>query len=136
MVVHFYHEEFITCKVMDKHIRSIAPRALGARFLKLEAKKAPFFVAKLKVQVLPTLVFFKDGVATGRQTGFEGLLSESKDQDFPTARLMRILMLGGVLGEAARKSALEGGGDEDDEDGDGERRGEGGGGGLSFEEKL
>ena len=39
----------MTCKVMDKHIRAIAPRAVGARFLRLNAQKAPFFVAKLKV---------------------------------------------------------------------------------------
>ncbi len=119
----------MTCKVMDKHLRLLAPRALGARFLRLDARKAPFFVAKLKVRVLPTLVFFKDGVATGRQTGFEGLVNSAADQDFPTARLLRALMLGGVLGEAARKDASEGGEEDEDE-------GFGGGGGEGFEARL
>jgi hypothetical protein len=131
VVVHFFHDEFMTCKVMDKHLRLLAPRALGARFLRLDARKAPFFVGKLKVRVLPTLVFFKDGVATGRQTGFEGLVSAAGDQDFPTARLLRALMVGGVLGEAARKDAAEGGDDEEDEE-----EGFGGGGGSQFEAKL
>ena len=139
MVVHFYHEEFITCKVMDKHLRALAPRALGARFLKLEAKKANFFTAKLKVKVLPTLVYFKDGVATGRQTGFEGLVSQATDQDFPTLRLLRAMQLAGVLGEAARREAAEGAGeDEGEEEGGigGGAAGGGGGAGGSFEAQL
>ncbi len=139
VVVHFYHEEFITCKVMDKHLRALAPRALGARFLKLEAQKAPFFTAKLKVKVLPTLVYFRDGVATGRQTGFEGLVNCATDQDFPTLRLLRAMQLGGVMGEAARKAAAEGEG-EDEDDGEGGvgggSRGGGGGAGGTFEAKL
>ncbi len=116
VVVHFYHDEFVSCKVMDKHLRGIAPRAIGARFLRLNAKKAPFFTAKLKVKVLPTLVFFKDGVATGRQTGFEGLVSSATDEDFPTARLMRHLAIAGVLGDAAAIRAAEGDGDDDEEE--------------------
>jgi len=118
VVVHFFHEEFMTCKVMDKHIRAIAPRAVGARFLRLNAQKAPFFVAKLKVKVLPTLVFFRDGVATGRQTGFEGLVSAATDEDFPTARLLRHLAIAGVLGDKAAAAAAERGGEDADDDDD------------------
>ncbi len=139
-MVHFYHEEFISCKVMDKHLRALAPRALGARFLKLEAKKAIFFTAKLKVKVLPTLIYFRDGVATGRQTGFEGLVSSATDQDFPALRLLRAMQLGGVLGDAARKEAAELGGADDDDDGEGGIGGGAAGGGPGagggFEAKL
>ena len=116
VVVHFYHDEFTSCKVMDKHLRAIAPRAIGARFLRLNAKKAPFFTAKLKVKVLPTLVFFRDGVATGRQTGFEGLVNAATDEDFATPRLLRHLAIAGVLGDAAAVRAVEGDGDDDDDD--------------------
>ncbi len=131
----------MTCKVMDKHLRALAPRALGARFLKLEAKKANFFTAKLKVKVLPTLVYFRDGVATGRQTGFEGLVGAATDQDFPTLRLLRAMQLGGVLGDAAQREAAEGGGGgEDEEEGEGGvgggAAGGGGGAGGSFEAQL
>jgi phosphate transport system permease protein len=66
--------------------------------VRINAAKAPFFVPKLKVKVLPTLVFFRDGVATGRQTGFEGLVRAASDQDFPTLRLLRAMQLAGVLG--------------------------------------
>lgn len=38
VLVHFYHPEFETCKVMDKHLRIIAakPRGMATKFLKIE----------------------------------------------------------------------------------------------------
>lgn len=38
VLVHFFHPEFETCKVMDKHLRICAarPEALGTKFLRLE----------------------------------------------------------------------------------------------------
>lgn len=132
VVVHFFHEEFMTCKVMDKHLRALAPRCLQAKFLKLNAAKAAFFVAKIKVKVLPTLVFFHNGVVIGRQTGFEGLVTNITDEDFPTGRLLRVLQASGVLGVEARKDAD---GDASDED-DGSRSGGGGGAGEDFATKM
>jgi hypothetical protein len=38
VIVHFYHEEFMTCKVMDKHLRILAPRILTAKFLRINGK--------------------------------------------------------------------------------------------------
>jgi len=73
VVVHFYHNEFIRCKVVDKHMRIIAPKHKGCKFLHLNAEKAPFFVAKLHIQMLPTIVVFKDGIAQDRLMGFEDL---------------------------------------------------------------
>jgi hypothetical protein len=46
---------------MDKHLKKIAARALQTKFLRINASKSAFFVAKLKVKVLPSLVFFVDG---------------------------------------------------------------------------
>ena len=103
-------------------------------------------------QVLPTLVLFVDGVAVGRQTGFEGLgavrsasaagggtalsrlnvgsaASLGGVDDFATAALRRRLQRSGVLGGPAAAA-----GDDSDEDGDGDgtgdavRRGGGSGG--------
>lgn len=207
--VHFFHPEFETCKVMDKHLRICAakPIALGTRFLRIEgafrawvrgrwwprlqkrltvgrrgllggqaciarqqrpkragsrtcrqlfrcvsrrsslppcppapcaAPKAAFFVTKLKIKVLPTLVFFHNGVATGRLTGFEGLrtiaptgmltagsssssasggsgasaASLAAGTDFETPSLLRMLKLSGVLGPKAEVEA------DSDDDGD------------------
>jgi len=35
VAVHFFHPEFETCKVMDKHLRLIAARALQTKFLRI-----------------------------------------------------------------------------------------------------
>ena len=58
-VVHFYHEEFTRCKIIDKHLNYLAPKHMATRFCKLDATKSPFFVQKLQVKTLPTLVIFK-----------------------------------------------------------------------------
>ena len=105
------------------------------------AQKALFFVGKLRVKVLPSLIFFVDGVAVGRQTGFEGLLpvaalrSVSRGgssaaaavvEDFPTSALWRALKASGVLGAALRERAESDSGEE--EGGEGGEEEEGGGG--------
>jgi len=82
-IVHFYHRHFEKCKVMDMHLGKCAKKFFGTRFVKLNAEKAPFFVEKLAVRTLPCVVVFIDGVAKGRQIGFEGLGGD----DFTTAQL-------------------------------------------------
>merc|ERR1712217_697496 len=82
-VVHFYHKGFEKCKVIDMHLSKCARKFYGTRFVKLNAEKAPFFVEKLKIKTLPCVVVFKDGIAVGRQVGFEGLGGE----EFQTVQL-------------------------------------------------
>jgi len=36
-------------------------------------KRHPFFVQKLQIKTLPCAVVFNDGIAKGKQVGFEGL---------------------------------------------------------------
>ena len=36
----------------------------------INAEKAPFFVEKLGIRVIPTMVMFKDGIAVDRILGF------------------------------------------------------------------
>jgi thiol-disulfide isomerase/thioredoxin len=72
-VVHFYHKMFEKCKIMDMHLSRCSKKFLGTRFVKLNAEMAPFFVDKLRIKTLPCAVFFKDGVAVGRQVGFDGM---------------------------------------------------------------
>jgi hypothetical protein len=93
----------------------LAPRCVSVKFVRINASKAAFFVAKLKVKVLPTLAFFVDGVLIGRQTGFEGLVRSAADQDFPTLRLLNVLRVAGMLGDAEKKAAVEEDGDEDED---------------------
>jgi len=71
VVVHFYHKEFFRCKIVDKHLRIIAQKHLSCKFLTLDAEKAPFFVAKLAIQMLPTVIVFKDGIVHEQFAGFD-----------------------------------------------------------------
>jgi len=75
-VVHFYHTMFEQCKVMDMHLSKISRKFMGTRIVKLNAEKAPFFVERLMIKTLPCAVVFVDGVAKGRQVGFDGLSGE------------------------------------------------------------
>jgi len=58
---------------MDMHLSKIAVDHGETRFVKLDAEKAPFFIKKLGVQVLPTVCCFIDGVLKDKVTGFEEL---------------------------------------------------------------
>ena len=60
----------------------------------IDAEKSPFFVSKLSIQTLPTIVCFIDGVACDRVIGFEELGGEDQ---FPTLLLTRRLVNAGVL---------------------------------------
>uniref|UniRef100_A0A7S1CGP6 Thioredoxin domain-containing protein n=1 Tax=Bicosoecida sp. CB-2014 TaxID=1486930 RepID=A0A7S1CGP6_9STRA len=119
VVLHLYHAEFPRCKIYDKHLRILAPKFVHTKFIYMDAEKAPFFVGKLKVRVLPTLVSFIDGVAVDRITGMEGLGGD----EFPTARLRNRLKVSGVLKVPGRPDDDDDGSDEEAGWGsDGERR--------------
>merc|ERR1712178_207127 len=83
-VVHFYHKQFEKCKIIDMHMRNCAKKFFGTRFVKLDAEKAPFFVEKLAIKTLPCAVVFNDGVAKGKQLGFDGL---DGGEEFQTVQL-------------------------------------------------
>jgi len=73
VVCHFYHREFVRCKIVDKHMRILAPKHRGCKFVTIDAEKSPFFVAKLKIQMLPTVIVFKDGKVVDQLIGFDEL---------------------------------------------------------------
>ncbi|KAK4360531.1 hypothetical protein RND71_019483 [Anisodus tanguticus] len=59
VICHFYHQEFYRCKIMDKHLKSLAPKHVDTKFLKLDAENAPFFVTKLGIKTLPCVILFR-----------------------------------------------------------------------------
>ena len=73
VVVHFYHTEFFACKVVDKHMRLIAPKHRGCKFLYLNAEKCAFFVTKLMIRILPTIIVFQNGVVVDQLAGLDEL---------------------------------------------------------------
>jgi thioredoxin-like negative regulator of GroEL len=94
VLVHFYHKDFERCKIVDMHLREIAKTHIEAKFLYLNAEKAPFFIQKLQIQVLPTIIAFIDGIAVDRVVGFEDM---GNRDDFPQMALTRRLIKTGAL---------------------------------------
>lgn len=88
VVCHFFHEDFIRCKVVDKHLNNVCRKYPGTKFIKVNATEAPFFITKLQIQVLPCIVMFRQGVAIDRIVGFEEL---GGTDDFTQIRLEKRL---------------------------------------------
>ncbi|XP_026425097.1 thioredoxin domain-containing protein PLP3B-like [Papaver somniferum] len=105
VICHFYHREFYRCKIMDKHLKSLAPCHLDTKFIRLDAENSPFFVTKLGVKTLPCVILFSKGISVDRLVGFQDL--GAKD-DFTTARLEKLLIKKGIINERKK--------DEDDEE--------------------
>ncbi len=49
------------CDAAVQHLRVLSTKYLPTKFIFLNVTKAPFFVAKLQIKVIPTIVCFKDG---------------------------------------------------------------------------
>ncbi|CAF2019001.1 BnaC07g32000D [Brassica napus] len=105
VICHFYHKEFYRCKIMDKHLKSLAPRHVDTKFIRVDAENAPFFVTKLAIKTLPCVLLFSKGVAIDRLVGFQDL--GTKD-DFTTTKLENVLIKKGMLSKKKKE--------EDDED--------------------
>lgn len=130
-VVHFSKPDFPRCRVMDSHLECLAPLHLDTRFVRIDVEHAPFLVVKLKVQVLPCVIAFVDGISADRIVGFEGV-GQGTDR-FTTreleARLLQcnVLMRPKVQGHSQSKlsfspfndgTSVRKGADQDDDDDD------------------
>ena len=104
---------------LSRILRILAQQHLGCKFLHINSDKAPFFVGKLGIQVLPTVVVFRDGKVTDLLMGFEDL--GGKD-DFRTPVLEHWLALQGCIKlkkhSANRDCDSDGGADSDCSDDD------------------
>ena len=120
VVCHFYHKDFERCKIIDKHLRIIAPNHRETLFVKIDAEKTPFFTAKLNVRVLPTIILFVKGKAIHRFIGFQDF---GMNDDFPTINLSRQLVIFKMIqpktkaekGEVTIKRGKKNDSDEDDD---------------------
>merc|ERR1711918_269994 len=110
-------QEFFRCKIVDKHLRIIAQKHLSCKWLTLDAEKAPFFIAKLAIRMLPTVIVFKDGVVAEQFSGFDEM--GGKD-DFRTEVMEHwFSKVGCVKIKAAdAKKALEGSDEDENSDED------------------
>lgn len=125
VLVHFFHHDFLRCKIMDKHFGILANKyARSTRFIKVSAPDSPFFTEKLQVRTLPCLLSFVNGVAVDRVVGFDEL--GGKD-DFNTAVLEKRLALKSLVLNKPQPltgtvHASASASDDDDEDEDDDKR--------------
>ena len=71
IVCHFFHEDFIRCKLLDQHLAQTAYDHPETLFIKINVQTAPFIVTKLQIKVLPAIYFFKEGNTKDIIVGFE-----------------------------------------------------------------
>jgi len=93
-IIHFYHNNFRRCAIMDKHLATLAPKYFNTRFLRVFVESVPFLVEKLGVKVLPCVICFVQGVTKDRIIGFEEL---GNVDSFSTATLELRLLHTGVI---------------------------------------
>lgn len=120
VAVHFFHAEFERCKIMDHHLRQVAAVHVSCKFLRIDAEKAPFFVQRLNVRTLPTLLVFEKGQVVDRLVGFEGLVSpQASDPDqWKTSQLEAWLARTGAIDYDATKRGNDSDNDDDSDDED------------------
>ncbi|VDM48166.1 unnamed protein product [Toxocara canis] len=73
MVVHFFRPSTERCKIVDMHLRKIAPRHLEARFVCVNVEKSPFLTKRLNIRVLPTLAVVMNSKTVDYIRGFDDL---------------------------------------------------------------
>ncbi|GJN04846.1 hypothetical protein PR202_ga22421 [Eleusine coracana subsp. coracana] len=109
VICHFYHREFYRCKIMDKHLKALAPVYVGTKFIKLDAEQlaaeCPVLCCQTGNQNI-ALRYIVQGIAVDRLVGFQDL--GNKD-DFSTRTLENILKIKGIIDEKKKDD------DEDDE---------------------
>ncbi|KAH7823460.1 Protein disulfide-isomerase, active site divergent [Monocercomonoides exilis] len=104
VIASFYHHQFSRCSILHDHLTKLAAKYPAITFLKMDVEKCPFLVTKLKIRILPVMLFFKNGINTGRCVGFEEF--GNKD-DFPTILIEEKMEKEGmiVLDESAVEAA-------------------------------
>jgi len=94
-VVHFMKPDFNRCRIMDEKLAPLAEKHFDTRFVSVNVENAAFLVVKLKIQVLPCVICFIDGIGVDRIIGFEGL--GTKPDSFKLGELEERLLASGVL---------------------------------------
>ncbi|XP_053384969.1 uncharacterized protein LOC123536758 [Mercenaria mercenaria] len=93
-VVHFFHEDFRRCAIIDTHLKVLTEQYFETKFAKINVDKAKFLVEKLKIRVLPAVLCFKKGIVVDRVIGFDEL---GGSDSFPTSVLEKRLGSSGVI---------------------------------------
>lgn len=94
IVVHFYRDSTERCKIVDMHLKALAPKHVETRFCKVNAEQSPFLTQRLKIIVIPTIALIKDSKTKDFIVGFDDLGGRD---DFSTEMLeWRIAQSGAI----------------------------------------
>lgn len=94
VICHFYRDSTWRCKIVDKHLTTLAPKHIEAKFIKIDAEKSPFLTKRLRVVVLPTIALIKDSKSVDFIVGFDDL---GGSDDFPCEMLEWRIACAGVI---------------------------------------
>jgi len=84
MVVHFYRNTTMRCKILDEHLKTLSKKHLETKFMKLDVDKCDWIVNRLNIRIIPTLAFVKDGKTRDYMRGFDDV---GGTDDFSTEML-------------------------------------------------
>ncbi|AWP13345.1 putative thioredoxin domain-containing protein 9 [Scophthalmus maximus] len=84
VVCHFYRSSTFRCKILDKHLTTLAKKHVETKFIKLNVEKAPFLTERLRIKTIPTLALLIDGKTKDYVVGFTDL---GNTDEFPTEML-------------------------------------------------
>lgn len=94
IVCHFYKDSTERCKIVDMHLKLLAPKHIETRFCKVNAEKSPFLTQRLRIKVIPTIALIKDGKTKDYIIGFTDL---GNRDDFSTEMMeWRIAQSGAI----------------------------------------
>uniref|UniRef100_A0A0N5ASC2 Thioredoxin domain-containing protein 9 n=1 Tax=Syphacia muris TaxID=451379 RepID=A0A0N5ASC2_9BILA len=73
VVCHFYLSTTERCRIVDKHLKLIAPKYLQTRFVFVNAEKFPFVTKRLNIRIIPTIAVIIDSKTVDYIRGFDDL---------------------------------------------------------------
>lgn len=99
---------------LEAHLRVLAGAHMETRFVRMDAERSPFLTNKLRLRVLPALVWFRGGKV---HRVLHGLGEVAPSGRFTTEVLEGVLFEGGMVTSTAVADGKGGGArDEEDED--------------------
>merc|ERR1719242_452254 len=105
IVVHFYASGIDLGKIVDHHLKIMAPKHTEARFVTLDARKSPFLINKWKIRTMPSICCIVKGYLVDKVVGFDDLGGKN---DFPTLAMVRRLAKSGVIKDPEGKIKKKG----------------------------
>merc|ERR1719401_1278657 len=95
IVIHFWRESAWRCEIMDRHLRQLAQKHWGTRFVKVNAEKAPYLAERLHIWCLPSLVLCKNGKTDHTVVGFSEF---QRGDEASTEEVEELLAKYGLIG--------------------------------------